>query len=219
MKKMFVCLLCIAALLAVPAFAAVYTDATNDIAFATPNLDISGAEVTNDFTNLKIIVQLIADIQATDWGKYMVGIDSKPGGDALGNGWGRPISMSSGMDVWLGGWVDSGGNVEAYNYNVSWVLSNTYAVTINQFSVEYTIPLGVIGLNPGDTIGFDIYSSGGGGSDGAIDALANPSQTIANWGDSYDSSNMVYTYNLIPEPTVIALAGVGLLGLLLARRR
>jgi hypothetical protein len=219
MKKAIVALVCIAALFAIPALAAVYSDATNDIAFATPNLDISGAEVTNDFTNIKFIVELIADIQVTDWGKYMVGIDSEPGGDTVGNGWGRPISMSSGMDVWLGGWVDSGGNVEAYNYDASWVVSNTYSVVINPNSVEYTVPLGVIGLTPGDTIDFDIYSSGGGGGDGAIDALANPSQSVSDWGDSYDSSNMVYTYNLIPEPTVVALAGAGLLGLLLARRR
>jgi hypothetical protein len=217
--KTLAAVLAVGALLAAPVLAALYTDATNDIAFAIPILDISGAEVTNDFTNIKFTVQLVGDIQATDWGKYMVGIDSGLGGDTNGNGWARPIAMSSGMNAWLGGWVDGPGGLEAYNYvGASWVLTNTYAVTINPNSVEYTVPLGEIGLAPGDTIDFDIYSSGGGGSDGAIDALANPSQTVGDWGNAYDSGANVYTYNLIPEPTVLALAGLGLLGLLFARR-
>ncbi len=64
-----------------------------------------------------------------------------------------------------------------------------------------------MGLGVGDTIEFDVYTSGGGDGDGAIDALANPDQTVANWGDFYDSStNTVnppksYTIVASPDPT------------------
>ena len=49
----------------------------------------------------------------------MVGIDSVTGGATSGNGWGRPISMSGGMDYWIGSWADSGTGQEVYHYSGS----------------------------------------------------------------------------------------------------
>jgi len=65
--------------------------------------------------------------------------------------------------------------------------------------------------------------NGTGSGDGAIDALANPNQTIANWGDSYNSGANVDTYTVtaVPEPASLALLGLGSLFVWgrIARRR
>jgi uncharacterized protein (TIGR03382 family) len=69
----------------------------------------------------------------------------------------------------------------------------------------------------GDTFYFDAYSSGGGGGDGAIDALANPNVSVQGWGDSYTSNvtNGIYAYT-IPAPGALAL--LGLAGVAAGRR-
>ena len=85
--------------------------------------------------------------------------------------------------------------------------------------LTYTLSLTTLGIGLGDTVYFDAYSSGGGGSDGAIDALANSSQSIANWGDTYTSSGSnLNSYTLIPEPSTSLLMGLGFAGLLALRR-
>jgi hypothetical protein len=86
--------------------------------------------------------------------------------------------------------------------------------------------LATLGLGDGDTFYFDAYSSGGGGSDSAIDALANPNVSITSWSQTYTSSTVgsgglglnAYT---VPEPStyaLLALSGIGLAGYI-ARRR
>jgi hypothetical protein len=67
-----------------------------------------------------------------------------------------------------------------------------------------------MGLAPGSTFHFDVYTTGGGGTDGAVDALANPTQTISDWGNSYDSVLQdAFTITAVPEPTTAALLGLG----------
>ena len=75
-----------------------------------------------------------------------------------------------------------------------------------------------LGLVAGNSFNFDVFTTGGGGTDSAIDALGNPAQSVANWGDAYDSGVNVksYTITVVPEPTSLALLGLG--GLLLLRR-
>lgn len=113
-----------------PALGITINDATGEVVVPGspfPHLDISSVQVTNTATDLKFKINLVGDPVATDWGKYMVGIDSVVGGDTAGNGWGRPISMSSGMDYWLGSWVDSGNGMEVRNWTgAAW---NLYAAT------------------------------------------------------------------------------------------
>ncbi len=190
-------------------------------------LDITSVEVTDTATDLIFKINLAGDPVATDWGKYMVGIDSVPGGDTAGNGWARPISMSSGMDYWIGSWVDFPNGAEVYNYTGSWALQNaTYAtpgglmISKDTSSVTLTYPFASLGLSPGSSFNFDVYTSGGGGGDGAVDALANPSQSIADWGDPYDSVLQdTYTITVIPEPGTLALVGLGGLALVAGLRR
>ncbi len=179
-----------------------YSDATGDVVVPGspfPHLDIASVDVSNTATDLIFTINLNGDPVATDWGKYMVGIDSTAGGDPVGNGWGRPIGMSSGMDFWLGSWADGGNGMELRNWNgSSWGLqaASYNAVpplatpTKTSSSITLTVPLGYLGLGAGSTILFDVYSSAGGGGDGAVDALGIPTPSITDWGNSYNSAAM-----------------------------
>ena len=90
------------------------------------------------------------------------------GGDTAGNGWGRPISMSSGMDYWIGSWVDSGGGDQTWDWDGAvWnqVASGVPAVTTS--SVMLTTSLASLGLSISDTFVFDVFTTGGGGGGAA----------------------------------------------------
>jgi hypothetical protein len=214
--------------LAAPAaWAVVYPDSTGEEFSGNAHLDISSVEVTNDATNITFKVNLVGDIIATNWGKYMVGINSVAGGDTAGNGWGRPISMSAGMDYWIGSWADSGGGVEDRRWNGSaWVLDHASYDAVNPLtapalatnSTTLTIPLAYLGLSPGNSFQFDVYSAGGGGSDSANDASANPLQSTSGWSGPYNSV-VVSSYTVVPEPATLGLAGLVCVGMMLRRRK
>ena len=224
MKK-FVVLLALGAIAF--AQATVYTDSTGDVIVPGspfPHIDIAGMEITNDASNITFKFNLVGDPVATDWGKYMVIIDSAPGGDPVGNGWGRPISMASGADSWLGSWVDSGNGLENRGWNgSSWQLNGaTYmstpgmAISKNSNSVSLMLKFADLGLSIGSTFEFDAFTSGGGGGDGAVDSLGNPNPQIANWGDHSEARSQRYT--LVPEPASFAMLGLGALVLIRRRR-
>ncbi len=207
----------ILAALALNAQAATYLDSTGEI-ISGAHIDISSVEVNNTATDLIFKINLAGDPVATDWGKYMIGLDTTAGGDVAGNAWSRPIGMSSGMDYWVGTWADWGNGAEVYKNTGSWSLQNaTYATpgglsfSKDSSSVTITYPFASLGLSIGNSFLFDVFTSGGGGADGAIDALGNPAQSIANWNDNYNSGNLVSSYTLtaVPEPTALALLGIG----------
>jgi len=213
-------LLLMAALVSPVAASLNYTDATGENFTGAGGgiLDIVSAEVSNTATDITFKINLAGDPVATDWGKYMVGIDSAPGGDTAGNGWARPISMSSGMDYWIGSWVDGGNGIEVWNYSGSWANGNPLprSITKDSSSVSLTTTLASLGLTPTSSFTFDIYTSGGGAGDGAVDALGNDNQTIADWGNSYNSGSNVEAATL-PEPAALGL--LTLAGASLLRRR
>ena len=131
------------------------------------------------------------------------------------------------MDYWIGSWVDAGGGAETYSWDGAvWNLDNaTYAPPsdigipgVSASSVTLTTTLASLGLSIGDTFTFDVFTSGGGGGDGAIDALSDPSQSIADWGDAY-VSNSTLQYTVVPEPATIGLLGIAGVGMLLVRRK
>jgi len=225
MKNLLSASFLVSTLVASPALSATYLDATGETIFGS-FLDISSVQVNNTATTLTFKINLMGDPVATDWGKYMIGIDSIPGGDVAGDGWARPIRMSSGMDYWVGSWVDSGNGAEIRNWTGAWNLqSATYnpnpdalAISKDTSSVTLSFNFAGLGLSPGSTFYFDVYTSGGGGSDSAIDALGNPAQSIADWPNPYDSGGNVlaYTIQAVPEPSSLGLLGLG--GLLLLRR-
>jgi hypothetical protein len=205
-----------------------YTDSSNDIdpgiANAGGTLDLLSMEVSNTATDIVFRLTVNGSVSgpgSTDWGKFMIGISTGGAGDTAGNGWGRPISMNTaagGMDYWIGSWMDGGGGSQLWNYNgSSWSgpggLAN-FSFSGNQ--ITYTASLSSLGLSIGDTFFFDAFSSGGGGGDSAIDALANPGVSVTGWGGPYNSTSN-FSYTVVPAPGAIAL--IGLAGGLLARRR
>lgn len=208
------------------AHATLYNDAVGEEFSANGHLDIVSVEVMNDATDISFTINLAADPIATDWGKYLVAIDSVPAaGDVAGNGWGRPISMPSGMDYWIGSWVDFGDGAEVYSWDGAvWNTDHaTYAPPSDILfpakttsSVTLTTSLASLGLGINDTFIFDVFSSGGGGGDSANDALSDPNQSIADWGNAYSSSS-VLGYTVVPEPATFSMILIGL-GAMIGRR-
>ena len=229
------------AVLAVPAIAdpgVVYTDASGDIAsgLATGNgtLDLLSMEVSHTATDIQFKLSVNGNIGSTDWGKFMIGISSSGTKTATGNAWVRPINMSSngGMTHWIGSYVDGGGGRQLWtNGGSGWsgpASPAGFAVSGGATStITYTVSRASIGMIGDGTLYFDAYSSGGGGGDGAIDALSRSNASVSNWGDSFTTSGIAsgtsasttggaFAYS-IPAPGAFALLGVA--GLLGARRR
>jgi hypothetical protein len=209
-----------------------YTDSANDIdpgiATAGGTLDILSLEITNNASDIVFKLTVNGSVNATDWGKFMIGMAQGGAAASNGNGWGRPINMDSpigGMTRWIGWWVDGGGGAENLVFSGgSWSLAGaTYNGNFGGFfaaagnEMTYTMSLSSLGLNLGDTFYFDAYSSGGGGGDSAIDALANPNQSVSSWGDTYTSTGTnLFSYTVVPAPA--ALAVLGAFGLVRGRR-
>ncbi len=203
MKQKLLALAAIAALaFTTTSHAAFYADTTGDEFTGNPHMDITSCEVTNDFANLIFKINLAGDPVAVNWGKYCLGIDTNATtGDfgPNGNGWGRKISMTAGMDYWIGTWVDGGmgAGLSAYD-GAFWTGIGGATVSKTTSNVTITMPISALNKTYGDSFDFDIYTTGG-GTDPAIDALANPAQTVGNWGDFY-SSALVKTYTLVTPP-------------------
>jgi hypothetical protein len=214
---------CLAALAlsSAPLQSAIYNDSVGDVFTGAGGgiLDIVSVEVNNDLTDIFFTINLNGPIaNPNDWGNYMVGIDSAAGGDSstpVGNPWNRPIAMSGGMNYWFGSWVDGGGGRQLWEYDGGWSMINSAGVTLGAQSLTFSATLADLGLSIGSTFNFDVYASGSSGDPGAIDSLANPNQTVGDWGDPYVSS-MVVQYTVIPEPTTAVLLGFG--ALLVVRR-
>lgn len=173
----------------------------------------------------------------------------KTDGTQTGNGWGRPINLSYdndpfaaqvlGMNYWIGSWVDGSstqaavGGAEFYTYNngtttwdrnaATWDAGTypyPYTVTAGaQSTLEWQFPLSLMNLVPGDVIYFDAYSSGGGGTDSAIDSLANPNVAVTDWAGPYTSYATaaggpgLNSYTVaVPEPTTVGLVAIATVG-------
>ncbi|WP_193212282.1 hypothetical protein [Luteolibacter marinus] len=214
--------LCLVAATAIAQTTENYPDATGEVAVGTfPHLDLTSVDVTVDATetNITFILHLAGSPVATDWGKYAIGLRSNPGGATTGNGWGRPIHFAGGMTHWIACWVDGGNGGQVHHYTGSWAETDSPVVTKDATSVSITTTTAALGLSPGEVFSFDVYSTGGGGGDGAVDALSAAASSINNWGDAYTTavaggeSNAALTFTM-PGTADFAtwIAGFGLAG-------
>lgn len=211
-------LMTLAAIVAVTALtstsrADIYPDATGENFTGAGGgiLDITSVEVTNTATDMIFKIKLAGNPVATDWGKYCIGIyntNFPAAGDisANGNGWTRPISINNpddlndGMTHWVGSWVDSGNGAQLYSFltpsPTAWVITNGASISKTTTNVTITFP--ITGLDfataPdgfGQTILFDVYTTGGGGGDSAVDALSRSTASISDWGVAFVSTNLL----------------------------
>lgn len=205
------------ALLTASGRADVYTDATGDLHNGVPSgvnfaqwpfLDIASVEVTNNAVDLIFKIKVAGNPVAADWGKYLIGIDTNvTTGDVSlnGNGWGRSISMPNrGMDFWVGSWVDGVKGAQLFAYDgLGWTQISSSTPTTDTNSVTIRLPFALLGKSFGDTVEFDVYVSGGGGGDTAVDALNNPSVAGTDWGSpAYTNDAVLSSYTLKTVLTV-----------------
>jgi hypothetical protein len=202
-----------------------YGDATNEMAPAIgsqPHIDISSVDVTVDATgsDISFKINLSGSPVTTNWGKYMIGIRSRPGGATTGNGWGRPIHLAGGMTHWLACWLDeSEPKGQVWTYGAGWTNTGTPTVTRDASSVTIATTTAALELSPGETFSFDVYTSGGGGGDSAVDALSAAGSSVTGWGGPFTTNIVGGTPNPAKAFTMAGtasyatwVAGFGLTG-------
>ena len=193
-----------------------YTDSTDDLfdnGFA--NLDIGTVSMSDDGVNLTISVETRG---FANWTKYMIFLDTKAGG-TTSNAWSRPVNLTSEIDYFVGSWVDqSSNNAQFVGYTGGawdWGGVSTLSNSVSGNFVSWTISLASLGLSGGETIYFDVATSGG-GNDPGVDHLSRNDQATSGWGSASTSGSFL-AYTTVPTPGAIAL--LGLTGLAGRRRR
>jgi hypothetical protein len=170
-----------------------YNDGTGEVGVpggTYPQLDIVSVTVTASPATNQITFRIVLDGDPTapDWGNYMIGLKSGSGGAVSGTGWsGRPINYPSGMTHWIGTWNTGG---EIWTFAGSWTRTGNVTPVKDSAtkSVTLTIPFGALALSSGETFTFDVYTSGGGGTDSAVDALSAPATSISQWNEAFSST-------------------------------
>ena len=209
----------------------VYGDSTGEVFDAGfTHLDISSVTLTNDADFLYISVQTTGDLDNPNWGKYAIGINNGKDASDAGNGWGRNIDWG-GQTIthWSATWADDGGSGvggEVYNFNGGWNLQGaTYNGDSNISGDDsghaggaqmWAISLATLNLQVGDTMTFDVVTTGGSGGDPGVDHLSRADQSTPFW-DTQSVAGDFLSYTVVPAPGAFALLGMG--GLVAARRR
>ncbi len=181
------------------------------------NLDIVGVIVDNDATNLYMAVETRG---YTFWTKYMMYFDTAAGGTGS-NAWARPVDLNGQLiEHFVGSWVDQPNNNQqnwswdGANWNMDSLTSNDQSQTGVRV-VGFTIPLAFLGVGIGDTIYFDVATSGG-GNDPGVDHLSRSDPATPGWGTPSVAGPFL-PYQIIPTPG--ALSVLGLAALAATRRR
>ena len=170
-----------------------YQDAIGDVAVPGghfPQLDIESVEVSGSpgasLLTFRVIVN--GDPLNPNWGNYLVGLKAGAGGTPTGiGGSARPINFPSGMTHYLAT-KSTGGEIWTRGA-AQWTQTATFSQSRDTLerAVIFAVPYAALGLSNGQTITFDVYTSGNGATDGAVDALSTSGSSITNWSDSFDS--------------------------------
>lgn len=208
------------------AYGATFFDTVGDNFDGNTNMDITSVDVTDDGANITFKITLNGSIaNPSDWGKYVIGINTNNAtgdfGSPVGNPWGRNIAMADGTDAWVGSWVDSGGGFQPWTYaGGSWTQNGSGVPVLGANSTTITTSLASLGLVAGQSFKFDVYTTGGNGGDSANDSAANPSQSTTGWSGPYTTpAGGGLSYTTVPEPTSICLVGLVALSLAGGSRR
>lgn len=202
------------------AFAATYTDATNDLfENSFGNLDIASVAVSNTATNITFAV---TTRDFANWTKYVFFINTNGTGDGS-NAWNRPVNQSGGnANYIIGSWVDQAtDNSQFVAYESggwNWGNYQTFSNSQSGNTVSWTVSLASMGLSSGSQFSFDVATSGGGGGDPGVDHLSRSDVATTGWSNASVAGTFLnYTVTAVPAPGAIAL--VGLAGLVGKRRR
>lgn len=188
------------------------------------HLDIISVTVTNDATNLYISIQTGADLDATNWGTYVVGINTGAGvaGD---NPWGRNINWGGqSISHWIGTWANDngsgiGGQLWSHDGGGWNLIDGLTSSDDSQHAAGrqvFSVSLASLGVSVGDKIMFDVASSGGVGNPPGVDHLSRSDFATTDW-DTASVAGDFLSYRIIPSPSTFALLGIG--SLMAARRR
>jgi len=188
------------------------------------HLDIVSVTITNDLSNLYVDIQTAGDLDATNWGKYALGINTGANAGDAGNGWGRNIAWGANQTIthWVATWADDNGSGvggQVWSFDGSW--SQTGSIASGDDSQHasgrqiFAVSLASLGLSIGDTFRFDVISTGG-GFDPGVDHLSRNDFATDNWGTQSLGGSFL-SYTVIPSPGALALLGMG--GLMAGRRR
>lgn len=196
------------------------------------HLDITSVEVTNDNDFIYFDIAVDADIDATNWGKYLVGFDTgrNDGDNSTDPGsWNRNVDWGRGVTDFIGSWADDGGSgagAELRSWDGSaWNLTaatwngdagimgddSGHAAGIQRVAVS----IASLGLTIGDTFEFDVFSTGG-GNDPGVDHLSRADYATDDWGVQSIAGQFL-SYTIVPAPGALALLGMG--GIATLRRR
>ncbi len=214
------CFVAALTLAASSASAAIYTDAVGDFTGGPADLDISSVSVNNDASTLTFTISLAGNPSSQNWYNFYVGISRNLYGGVGGNlnaagGWGKDVQMSAGgMDYFIGAYPSFAG----YSL-LTWAPSSWTSTggTASQNSTSVTIPVALssLGLNPGDSFMFDVWTSTTGG-DVVLDALSDGVSRTWNSNPWNTGGNaLAYTVQ-VPELGSLALLTLG--GLLVLRQ-
>lgn len=188
------------------ALATNYPDTTWDNWGPAEN-DIVSVDVTNDAASLtfKINLNSAADLSVNYYPNFEVGIQTNGGaggqtaingnyglGDpAIGSGYGTPVGISTGMNFFIGAYLngpDYSGGAELFGYSTTsgWnkigFTAPIIEVATGTASVSFSFPLSDVGLAAGNTMNFDVWSTYS-GANSAYDALQNPVKTFDGTAD------------------------------------
>ena len=199
------------------------------------HLDITSVEVTNDANFVYFAIQVVGDLDATNWGKYVVGLDTgrNAGDNSTDPGsWNRNVDWGRGITDFVGSWADDGGTgagAELRSYDgSSWGLTDATYLAGTDVQADdsghssgiqmLAVSLASLGLSDGDTLEFDVFTTGG-GADPGVDHLSRNDAATSAWDvQSVAGDFLSYTIHVVPLPNA-ALAGlIGLGGLVGVRR-